>query len=284
MLTRLILVLVAVWAAALATVSAAVADDEPPPDCASNGGLSYGCTEVTPGSPGEPGDPGGPAEPTCALVAPYTWCKGDVPCRTEEGHPPLIGPEGKKKGPDSKWMFDTCADGTFRSYYSDPGEPQEPPLAAQAETAIGQLDLGVPGLETSPSNRTIVRVPTWFWIDGAAPEQTGSSAFGLVAIATVKSLSVDTGDGTTLQCPWTTSSVQAEQQCTHDYTHTSHDGTVTWEGKPAYEVSATTTWELRFEIDGTPVTIPEAPTTIDGPASTAVLRVDEVQTTVENVG
>jgi len=258
------------------------------------GKLTYSCDETTPGGGGGSGTSGSsgstPAQPTCDLssVPGATWCRGTQACYTKPTLPPLLLATGPKPQPDSQSMTDWCGmpagiQGTIspvRTYWSDSGTPPPPSLADQAATAVGSLQLGLPALSTSPLHRTLVTVPTWFWVDGAPPTQTGSSAFGLMAIATVSSLNITTGDGATLTCPWTNSAQQASTDCQHAYTQASYDGTASWDGRPAYAVSAAATWSIRFEMNGVGVNIPGAPTSLTGPASTAVLRVDEVQTVV----
>jgi hypothetical protein len=50
-------------------------------------------------------------------------------------------------------------------------------------------------------------------------------------------------------------------------------------------VTVSTVYDLRFEVDGTPIPlIPGAPTTLEGPTGRTAVRVDEVQTTVKRVG
>ncbi|WP_225286020.1 hypothetical protein [Nocardioides nematodiphilus] len=253
----------------------------------------YVCTKPGSTQPGDPGtDPGGgsgPAQPTCQLVM-YpnaTFCVGESACYQEDWHPPFVLPEGPKPQPDSKPMVRRCyppypqqGPPGAEIYWSDSGTPPTPPLTVQAQEAKGKLDLALPALSTSPVNRTLVTVPTWFWVTGAQPTQTGSSAFGLVAIATIRSLNIRTGDGATLTCPWTTSAEQASTDCQHAYTQASYDGTASWEGRPAYAVSAYASWDIHFEMNGVRIAIPGEAGTIDGPTSTAVLRVDEVQTIV----
>lgn len=246
----------------------------------------YGCVEITPGGGGDDGDPGGggSSQPTCDLQSPATWCDGTIPCWTQPVLPPLLLPEGEPPTPESEALVDMCLWGgamhPVRIYWSRPGEPETPPLQEQARTATGQLKLQLPPLSTSPTTRTLVNLPTWYWIEGGQAEQVGTSAFGLRAIATISSLHVATGDGTTIDCPWTTSSAQAEDDCTYTYRRASNDGSATQNGKPAYTVSATSTWDLRFEMNGVAINIPGAPTTLEGPPSTAVLRVAESQSVV----
>jgi len=253
----------------------------------------YKCEESGSTQPGQPGTPdnagNAPAQPTCRLdmYPQATFCMGESACYTEDWFVPLKLPDGPKPQPDSMPMVRRCfppypqqGPPGMEIYWSDSGNPPTPPLAVQAQEAKGKLDLALPALSTSPVNRTVVTVPTWFWVTGAEATQTGSSAFGLVAIATIKSLNVTTGDGTTLTCPWTTSAEQAATDCQHAYTQASYDGTATWEGRPAYAVSAYASWDIHFEMNGVRIAIPGEPGTINGPASTAVLRVDEVQTVV----
>ena len=63
----------------------------------------------------------------------------------------------------------------------------------------------------------------------------------------------------------------------------SDDGTTTWNGEPAYLASVTAVWTLSFEINGTPVTIPNAPATLTSEASTAPVHVAEQGSVVTHV-
>jgi len=249
----------------------------------------YHCTNPgTPGDPGEPGDPGGgSSEPSCVLGGLYTFCVGTSACYYEPWHEPWQMPPGPKPSEDAQPIVRWCLPGGY-DVYGPPAptlmwlgdEPQPPSLAEQAETAVGQIDLTLPPLLTSPHGRSLVNLPTWYWLDGANAEQVGTSAFGLRAIATVQDIVVDTGDGSSITCLWVSSSAEAETSCAYTYDRASRDGTATWNARPAYEVAAHATWSLRFEMDGVNVVIPGAPATLDGPSSTAVLRVDEVQSVV----
>lgn len=291
LLARILGVLVVGFCSVLVGVGPASADKE----CHLNPDGSYQCTEsdsdTDPGSPGDDGsgDESTPVEPTCELFGDYTYCIGEKACRNLDWHPPYKLPEGKKPSPDSEPMVRECRTRGFigpvavEIYWSGGPEdvPQPPSLQQQSRTAIGELDLSMPALRTSPEGRTLVNFPTWFWLEDAAEEQTGSSAFGLVAIATVQELRIDPGDGSeAFSCPWVTSSRQAREKCTFGYTRASYDGAASWEGKPAHLASASAEWTLRFEMNGNPVTIPGAPATLEGPASTTPIRVDEVQTLV----
>lgn len=300
----LLLVVAAVVAAGLALPTTASADDPictPPAVAAFEADGSYTCT--VPGGGGGSGTPGGPggsddggsgtAAPTCELYADYTYCRGEFACKALPWDPDRYElPPGQPPTPGATPVVYVCdlggpdIQGPVAPVVQWPGEePQPPTLAEQAQTAIGQIDLAMPAVRTSPTGRTVVNLPTWFWVDGAAPQLTGSSAFGLVAIATAQDLRVDPGDGSgSFTCPWVTSAEQAEASCTYSYPLPSYDGTATHEGRPAHEVTVSTVFTLRFEVGGTPVEIPGAPTTLPGPASTAVVRVDEVQSVVRRTG
>lgn len=260
----------------------------PPAQATWTPGGGYSCTVPGGGGGGGSeggGDGGGSSEPTCVLTGDYTFCAGATPCRQFEGHPPYIAPEGPQPSPEAVWTIRECAGQPIDVFWSTDEEPQPPSLAEQAQTAIGQIDLTMPAARTSPAGRTIVNLPTWFWVDGEPPVLTGSSAFGLVAIATAQELRVDPGDGSpAFTCPWVTSAEEAEASCTYAYPRASWDGAASHDGRPAHEAVVTTTFALRFEVGGTPVTIPGAPTTLPGPPSTAVVRVDEVQSLVRSTG
>lgn len=297
MLTRLLTALL-LSIGALAAVGAAPAAADPvctPPAVIQwHADGSYSCVVVDEGGdPGDDGDgDGGSTEPTCQLWGQFTYCVGTIACHDIPWHPPMALPDGPKPQPDSEPRARECDYGVpggygpyvVTYYWSDSGEPQPPTLYQQALTAIGQIDLTIPSLTTSPDGRTLVFIPVWYWLDGGEGDRTGSSAFGLVATAVLDHLEVDPGDGSpAIECPWVTSAEQAEEECNHSYDHASADGTETWNGKPAYLASVTAVWTLSFEINGTPVTIPNAPATLTSDASTAPVRVDEQGAVVTEV-
>ena len=289
-----VVALVAVLAASLSLSAGPVAAD--PPSCVGDDGGTYVCTQ--PGGDDDPGGPTGddngggttPAGPTCELYADFTFCSGTRACRMIEWQVPYKLPDGPKPQPDSVPLIRECNLGDpavygpfpLEIYWSDDGEPQPPTLAEQAQTAIGQLDLSLPALMTSPDGRTVVNFPTWYWLDGAETRQVGTSAFGLRAIATVSQVRVDPGDGSgPLDCPWVSTAEQAEDSCSYTYPRDSDDGTATYRGRPADVATASATWDVRFVYNGTPVAnIPGAPDTLPGPVSEAVVRVDQVQSLV----
>ncbi|MGL5857612.1 MAG: hypothetical protein ACRC35_04260 [Angustibacter sp.] len=248
-------------------------------------GITTGCREETPGQPGTPGQPAGSGKPSCTLIGKATFCRGTDACYYTEWHPPYIVP-ANKPAPDAELKVRTCipAGGSWLSepVWLDPGTPLEPPLAAQAREAVGRLTPPRATLQFNPPRRTVVNIPTWWWTTGLpATPLRGTSAFGLVAIATPDHLDIEPGDGTTLTCPWTTTPTQASRQCTHTYLRASITATASAEGQPAYLATATPTWTITYTDTGTPVTIPDAPTTITGPPATTPVPVTEIQNLVQ---
>lgn len=270
------------------------------------GGTSYGCTD--PGTEGEPGDTGNtggtgggePSAPTCDLPGAggtdYSdqnrspnFCVGENVCFNTDlldlqdppqGDPPTEGGEARVT-----WCYDGIMGppSVLRIFWSDEEEP--PSLLEQAREAIGNIDIGTPELQISPTGRTLVNLDTWYWLDGAEQEVTGSSAFGLVAIATFRNVTVDPGDGTgSFICPLVTTAAAAEKACDHEYRRASTQGSATVDGRAAYAASATTVYDLRFEVDGDEVDIDGAPATLNGPPAEAAVRVDEVQSRVTQLG
>jgi len=296
-LTRLLTALLLSFgalAAAGAAPAAAEPECTPPAVIQWHADGSYSCVVVDDGGDDgdDGGDGGGNTEPTCQLWGQFTYCVGTTACHDVPWHPPMALPDGPKPQPDSEPRARECDYGVpggygpyvVTYYWSDSGQPQPPTLYQQALTAIGQIDLTIPSLTTSPDGRTLVFIPVWYWLDGGEGDRTGSSAFGLVATAVLDHLEVDPGDGSAaIECPWVTSAEQAEEECSHSYDHASADGTETWNGKPAYLASVTAVWTLSFEINGTPVTIPNAPATLTSEASTAPVRVDEQGAVVTEV-
>ncbi|MET0931879.1 MAG: hypothetical protein ABWX74_20360 [Aeromicrobium sp.] len=213
------------------------------------------------------------------------FCINEDVCYTTNVFPPIRLPDGDRPNEDSKPRVTFCFIGPDASnirdiFWSDEEEP--PTLLEQAQTAIGQIVLPTPTINTSPTTRTLVNLDTWVWIDGAQQRATGSSAFGLVAIATFRGMTVDPGDGTgPFPCPYVTDSASAERDCAHTYTRASVRGSQSVDGRPAYGITVNTTYDLTFEVDGAPVTIDGAPLTLDGPPAQAALRVDEVQSIVK---
>ncbi len=257
--------------------------------CQSNGGTT------NPGTGPVDGGGGGtdaPAVPTCNLdaingsdydnpSAPY--CAENKTCVTVDLFAPVALPDGEKPNDDSKARVRICSGGPLGSievgtaFWSDDEKP--PTRLEQALTAIGQIDLATPTVNVSPAGRTLVNLDTWFWLTGAQQEATGSSAFGLVAIATFRSMTVDPGDGSgTFTCPFTADAATAEKQCLHEYRRSSARGSASVDGRSAFTAKVNTVYDLRFEVGGAQVDVQGAPATLPGPPASAAIRVDEVQT------
>jgi hypothetical protein len=159
-----------------------------------------------------------------------------------------------------------------------------PPLVDQAREASGLIVLPTATLVFNPSKRTLVNVDTWFWAQGLNDgELRGTSAFGLVAVATPDRLEVTPGDGSSsFRCEWVTTK---SDRCSYPYRHASVGGSgVGPSGRPAYQASARGSWALRFEVNGAPTLVPGAPTVLTGPRMTTAVVVDEVQTLVTGAG
>ncbi|MCW2824567.1 MAG: hypothetical protein JWQ91_1484 [Aeromicrobium sp.] len=297
------LVVTSLLAVVLIAPSAEAADGptcDPPAVISFPASGGYVCTIPGGGGGAGGGGGGGSNEPQCDLsynegaylgLSPDSsgnYCKGTTTCFNVAHFTPHPMPDGDKPNKDSKARIEFCFTTPFdttveRIYWTDDEEP--PSLLEQALTAIGQIAITPPTVNVSPSGRTLVNLDTWFWVTGTQREATGSSAFGLVAIATLRSLTIDPGDGTgSFTCPWTATKEDAERDCYHEYRRASLRGSASVDGRPAYAVTARTVYDLRFEVNGSPSRIPGAPTTLEGPPGQTAVRVDEVQTTVKRVG
>ena len=255
-----------------------------------DGGVVYTCERPgEPGEPGQPGDPGGGStEPTCELTPPGTFCYGMNSCYYKEVVTPFAPPKGPKPSPDADWKVRVCIGAnlaeSFEAVWIDPAQPQPPSLAEQAETAFGQLDPNLGTLSVNPTTRSLVTLPTWFWAEGLSGDSlTGSSAFGLVAIATPDHLEITPGDGSaTITCPWSTEESDA---CSHGYERSSATrGTASVDGHDAYAATGEAVWRVEFEMNGTPVNIPGAPTELRGQPMNTGVWVTESQAIVVGRG
>lgn len=257
------------------------------------GQLVYVCTKYGPGTPGGPGGPGapgpgpgGPTAPLCKLDTGYTYCQSATSeCYDGPLQLPFTAPPGTQP-PGSTAMIRYCLKPqTLGPPVPTPfwsggtaGPPPPPPLPVQAAEAIGKLGLPHGALAFNPSTRTLVDLPTWLWMSGLGGERRGSSAFGLVAIATPDHIQFTPGDGSAgLSCPWVTSAAQASSQCTYAYQMSSVHGSASVDGQPAFAATATPVWKLTFVNAGAPVVIPGFGPFISGPTATAAIPVAEVQ-------
>lgn len=294
------------FAAALLSVSVSAEAEEydcvPPDIVRALPGGAFECitvvTDETPGPTAPGGGDSGPAEPTCNLaaapapsahIAPHVlegpYCSGTRFCVTTELVIPFGHPEGDRPTEDSEARYRFCSSGGNWSLESSwwTGEDEPPSLLERARSAIGRIDLATPTLNTSPSGRTLVGLDTWFWAAGASTTATGS-ALDLVATATFRSMSIDPGDGAgAITCPLTTTRAAARSDCRHTYRRASLGGSATVGGRPAHSASVRLVYDVNFTVGGNPITVPGAPTTMEAPAASAVIRVDEVQSIVTEV-
>jgi len=295
--TRLLAVALLAVATAVATVAAGVAVAGPAQAAKCTDGdkpifdretktLIYPCERTgrtTPGRDGRDASGAGTGTPSCTLVPPATYCVGGAACYIKDSVVPFLPPKSPPPKPDADWVVRICvnADGSGggEAIWLTDDLPVEPPLSVQAAEAVGQLRLPRIRFETDPPVRSIVNIETRFTATGDVGDPlTGSSAFGLVAIATLETWHVETGDGTTLSCSVRDAATDA---CAHTYARASvgqagRDG----EGRPAYAVRSYGTWAIAYEVNGDPVDIPEAPQAIDGPVTTVPVAVAEIQSVV----
>ncbi|HST65723.1 MAG TPA: hypothetical protein VLM05_11095 [Mycobacteriales bacterium] len=234
-----------------------------------DGSITYHlvCTTVVPGDPGSGGGEEDCGQDTANL--PYEgapFCMGGIPCQYTDNIVPLAppatpAPEGQK------WQARYCTDGTKVLVLTGGNQPR--PLIVQAQEAFGNLAPPAATVRHSPDTRGIVKLETWFWLDGASfGELHGTSAEGLVAVAVPDSTVWTTGDGGSVTCagPGQAYSAGATSDCTHTYTRASarYDGTVA------------RNWVVHYEQGGAPITIPGAPVALN--ANTAwALAVAEAQ-------
>jgi hypothetical protein len=252
------------------------------------GGVDYGCRDQ-----GRPGRAKRPAarqvagRPSCELTGQATFCVGSSPCWiVPRQHRSLYdSPATPAPTPGADWVVRACI--TFTGYWRVITTPfwQAPTpatLAVAARQAIGNLRLPPVTAASAPPALTLVNLDTWF-----APATTvtspvhGTSALGVVAVATATGFAVDPGDATpAFSCP-PTATLNQTARCTHTYRRSSAGQTATTpDGKPGYQVRAWTTWRIDFLQGNNPITIPGAPTTINGPVTTRILPVAESQAIV----
>ena len=256
-----------------------------------NGGISFKCVKWgfrTPGNPGGGGNGGGggPVTPSCNLVSPATFCKGQAACWYSEWGVPWAIPQGPKPSEDAEMKIESCRnpDGTgydMPVWVGDNGPPPEPPLEVQAQEAIAAIELPRGRLRHNPTTRAFVNIPTWLWVDGVSADPLRSqSAFGLVVIARPDHLEFKPGDGAAIRCPWSTSAEAAEKDCAYTYKTSSARGSATAGGQPAFGASVVAVWTLEFENDGAAVDLPAVQQELRSPAWEAAIPVAEVQSVV----
>lgn len=281
---RAIAVLMLVLASLTAMAAAGHADPSDPncyaPDPNNPDVLVYICGEDgEPETPGGPGGGGGNEEPPCDLSnPPYTqFCDGEAACW---GNDPAANPpseelaEEPRPSPEHHMAYKSCQrpDGsTYDDWYWSDG-PDEPTPGERALAALGVLQLPAFEAKFNPPGRTLVNLDTWWWADGAVPEEVrGTAALGVVAVAYDGHMEIDPGDGSaTLTCPVSTS---PSDTCAYVYRRSS-DG---------YTATMRLVYSIKFELAGggafpTPAGVP---TTFRGAPRTVEVPVREVQTVVQ---
>ncbi len=232
-------------------------------------------------TPGE-----GSASPGCDLLSPATFCSGPFACYYTDNVVPYALPATPPPAPGAAWHVRLClaTGGQYALWVPTPEwvrhAPAPPTMVEQSQAAFGRLVVPPATLVFNPTKRTLVNLDTWFWAQGLTGQQVrGTSALGLVAVATPGQVQVTPGDGSApFTCPWVTS---RSERCAHVYRRSSVGGSVRGlDGEPAYQASGVATWSVRFELDGAPVQIPGAPTELTGPVMTSAVQVAEVQTVV----
>ncbi len=239
--------------------------------------------------PPEPGDSedggsgsGPAAEPTCELTGLAEYCIGASACwaNVPSALDPSTWPEETRPSADAIYTYQQCdpdPDGTLSgwSWYT----PDEMTVGQAARQAFGLLRAPDFTVGVNPPRQAIVGIDTWFWAQGAsAAEITGSSALGVVAIGEPDHLEVDPGDGSgTLICQWQTA---AGEGCAHTYARASVRGTATAGGLPAYVVRMRLVYGVRFEINGTPLSLDGLPSTLESSWQEVAVPVAEIQTLV----
>jgi hypothetical protein len=256
-----------------------------------SGGVSYyvRCVTVYSRGPGGSVGSGGGGVPadTCGLAKALAadakvgggtvlgrWCEGTTQCwaldKPYDASPAELAPYGKLKPP--AYVLEVfCADlgmPDAGGYTLSIGGVQTPrQLLARATDAYGNLRAPAVVPRTSPGSPSVVQLDTWFWLPLAAFNPAvplrGSSADGMVAIATAQDTTWDPGDGSaTIVCagagvPY---AAGASSDCTHVYRKASFSPQPTTDakGNPAYQASITRAYGVRYEFYGVPVTVPGA--------------------------
>jgi hypothetical protein len=145
-----------------------------------------------------------------------------------------------------RWLYHIC-DGTIMDMLPEGGLVDPRAVATQALASVG---IAGPVVGTSPAaDRLVVRIPSWFWIDGgwwhtySATASTGRVS----STVTVRPVSAawSTGDGGGVTCagpgvPWTPGAPEDATDCSYTYTVPSSTAS------GAYSLTATVTFEVTW--------------------------------------
>lgn len=166
-------------------------------------------------------------------------------------------------------------------------EPQVDP-AELAQTAISRMRLEAPEIASTPNDTETlgaVGLPVWLWVANPGETTTGPNATSasagavtVTAAAEFSGMSIDMGDGTTIECegPGTEypgTGVDPPPDCGHAYEQMSED-----QPDGLYTVNITAHWRVKWESNvGETGTIPVELTT------SKQLRIGQYQTVVTDV-
>jgi hypothetical protein len=197
---------------------------------------------------------------------------------------PYAPPKSAPPKPDAQWVVRVCAaaNGTSAGeaiWLTDDAVPVEPSLIVQARDSVGRLRLTRTGILTDPPAQSIVGLETYFAPAEEPGVLRGTSAFGLVAVATPAKLIIETGEGGEIAC-----AVPVSRTCMHVYERSSVGQAGDLDGQPAFALAARTRWRLTYEQGGEQVDIPGAATTLTGPPAAVLLPVAEIQSVVTRGG
>ncbi|MGO2521217.1 MAG: hypothetical protein ACTH8F_13935 [Microbacterium sp.] len=165
--------------------------------------------------------------------------------------------------------------------------PQVDP-AELAQTALSQMGLEAPEIASTPNDTETlgaVGLPVWFWVSNPGETTTGpnttsasAGAATVTATATFSGMSIDMGDGTTIECegPGTEypgTGIDPSPDCGHIYEQMSDE-----QPNGLYTVNITAHWGVEWESNtGESGTIPVELTT------SKQLRIGQYQTVVTDV-
>lgn len=168
-----------------------------------------------------------------------------------------------------------------------PAAPQVDP-AELAQTAVSEMELQAPEIASTPNDTETlgaVGLPVWLWVADPSSTTTGpnstSATAGAVTVnatATFSGMTIDMGDGTTIECsgPGTEypgTGIYESPDCGHVYEQMSDD-----QPDGLYAVTITAHWNVDWDSNvGATGTIPVDLTT------TKQLRIGSYQTVVTDV-
>ncbi|MGL5829856.1 MAG: hypothetical protein ACRC0L_09855 [Angustibacter sp.] len=191
---------------------------------------------------------------------------------------------GPKPDPKAVRAYIKCDYGGLvlqKAVWQSPGQRAGAALTAQdGYVAVGRIAFPLISVGMSArESMVVIATPLSWWAQGAGTAALrGSSAAGLVAIATPDRLDVTTGEAgvAVKRCAFVVSAASAGS-CVSEYVKSSVHGTQSTRWGPAYTAKVDTFYTISFELNGVPVTIPGFPTDWPGSAATAPLSVTEVQ-------